>query len=378
MSRDSSELVASTYMRNTTIAAVVIALGWHVGEDLPAMIIAWAGYRWPAAVAAAWLAYAGIAGVAALVLLRGDRPIRYAWALATAALVLGVVVAAAAHGQLMTLASWAWGAVGWLGVMLFWRRSMAHLVCFLGVNAVLGLGVLVVAGTLDRISIARYLMVVTGSGALQLAFAGGARALRAAADWTAAASAAHAETLTAQRTAEEVHRMRQRRFQALQHTTAHILAALADGRALPSDPSVQRSCAMEAARLRRLFAETDDLPDPLVHELEACADVAERRGVAVDLAVIGSLPGVPVNVRRALAEPPIELLSAAKTSARITVAGLGDQVVIGVVADADLARVDSGHGPDVAVSWFREGERLWVETRWPDRSPSPSSKTIQS
>src|SRR6266498_5078125 len=165
-------------MRNTTIAAVVIALGWHVGEDLPAMIIAWAGYRWPAAVAAAWLAYAGIAGVAALVLLRGDRPIRYAWALATAALVLGVVVAAAAHGQLMTLASWAWGAVGWLGVMLFWRRSMAHLVCFLGVNAVLGLGVLVVAGTLDRISIARYLMVVTGSGALQLAFAGGARALR--------------------------------------------------------------------------------------------------------------------------------------------------------------------------------------------------------
>src|SRR6266498_2730582 len=229
-----------------------------------------------------------------------------------------------------------------------------------------------------RISIARYLMVVTGSGALQLAFAGGARALRAAADWTAAASAAHAETLTAQRTAEEVHRMRQRRFQALQHTTAHILAALADGRALPSDPSVQRSCAMEAARLRRLFAETDDLPDPLVHELEACADVAERRGVAVDLAVIGSLPGVPVNVRRALAEPPIELLSAAKTSARITVAGLGDQVVIGVVADADLARVDSGHGPDVAVSWFREGERLWVETRWPDRSPSPSSKTIQS
>src|SRR6266511_3617252 len=295
-------------MRNTTIAAVVIALGWHVGEDLPAMIIAWAGYRWPAAVAAAWLAYAGIAGVAALVLLRGDRPIRYAWALATAALVLGVVVAAAAHGQLMTLASWAWGAV----------------------------------------------------------------------DWTAAASAAHAETLTAQRTAEEVHRMRQRRFQALQHTTAHILAALADGRALPSDPSVQRSCAMEAARLRRLFAETDDLPDPLVHELEACADVAERRGVAVDLAVIGSLPGVPVNVRRALAEPPIELLSAAKTSARITVAGLGDQVVIGVVADADLARVDSGHGPDVAVSWFREGERLWVETRWPDRSPSPSSKTIQS
>jgi len=378
VSRDSSELVASTYMRNTTIAAVVIALGWHVGEDLPAMIIAWAGYRWPAAVAAAWLAYAGIAGVAALVLLRGDRPIRYAWALATAALVLGVVVAAAAHGQLMTLASWAWGAVGWLGVMLFWRRSMAHLVCFLGVNAVLGLGVLVVAGTLDRISIARYLMVVTGSGALQLAFAGGARALRAAADWTAAASAAHAETLTAQRTAEEVHRMRQRRFQALQHTTAHILAALADGRALPSDPSVQRSCAMEAARLRRLFAETDDLPDPLVHELEACADVAERRGVAVDLAVIGSLPGVPVNVRRALAEPPIELLSAAKTSARITVAGLGDQVVIGVVADADLARVDSGHGPDVAVSWFREGERLWVETRWPDRSPSPSSKTIQS
>jgi hypothetical protein len=44
---------------------------------------------------------------------------------------------------------------------------------------------------------------------------------------------------------------------------------------------------LAATQLRRLFAENDDVPDPLVHELSACIDVAERRGLAVSLAVSG-------------------------------------------------------------------------------------------
>lgn len=370
------DLVARRYTRNTAIAAVVITGGWHIGEDLLAMIFAWSGYRWPAVVAAAWLVYAAVAVVAAVAMLRAERTMRHTWAYAATTLALTVVVAAAARGQLLTLPSWAWGAVGWLAVMLYWHRPVWHLVAFLAANAAVGLGVLAAADALDRVSIARYLMVVAGSTALQLGFAGGARALRAASDWTAAASAAQAEILTDRRAAGEVHRTRLRRFHALQQTAGRLLAGLADRSARPGDPVVQRRCAIEAARLRRLFLETDDLPAPLVDDIWACADVADRRGIVVDVAVIGELPKVPADVRRALAEPASELLAAARTRARITLAGLGDQVVVSAIADTDLARVTAPDTARVSVSCHREGDRLWVETRWTDPLPSPSSRTI--
>jgi len=370
------DLVARRYTRNTAIAAVVIAVGWHVGEDLPAMILGWSDYRWPAVVAAAWLTYAVVAVVAAVAILRAEQPMRHAWAYAAITLALTAVVAASAHGQLLTLPSWAWGAVGWLAVMLYWHRPVWHLVAFLAANAAVGLAVLVAAGTLDRVSIARYLMVVAGSTALQLGFAGGARALQAAADWTAAASAAQAEIHTERRAAGEVHRTRLRRFHALQQTAGHFLAGLADRSARPGDPAVQRRCAIEAARLRRLFLETDDLPDPLVDDIWACADVADRKGIVVDMAVVGDLPTVPADVRKALVEPAGELLAAARTRARITLAGLGDQVVVSVIADTDLTEVTATDTARVTVNCHREGDRLWVETRWADPSPSPSSRTI--
>ena len=80
---------------------------------------------------------------------------------------------------------------------------------------------------------------------------------------------------------------------AVRETVEPLLQDLAAGRANPADQAVQRDCAIAAARLRRLFAESDDAPDPLIHELLACADVAERRGVAADLEAVGGIPAVP-------------------------------------------------------------------------------------
>ena len=35
--------------------------------------------------------------------------------------------------------------------------------------------------------------------------------------------------------------------------------------------------------MRRLFAETDMVTNPLLHELRHCADIADRKGVVVEL-----------------------------------------------------------------------------------------------
>ena len=60
-----------------------------------------------------------------------------------------------------------------------------------------------------------------------------------------------------------VHAARQARWLAVRETVEPLLQDLAAGRANPADQPVRRDCAIAAARLRRLFAESDDAPDPL-------------------------------------------------------------------------------------------------------------------
>lgn len=63
------------------------------------------------------------------------------------------------------------------------------------------------------------------------------------------------------------------RFLPLDATSVPLLQGLADGSLTPDDPDITRACAIEAARMRRLFVEVD-VPDPLRHELTHRADVA--------------------------------------------------------------------------------------------------------
>ena len=108
------------------------------------------------------------------------------------------------------------------------------------------------------------------------------------------------------------------------------------------------------------------------HELRACADIAERRGVEVDLqAPIGTVPSLPIAVRRALTEPLIALLACARTQARITVVARGDAVSVAVVSDAE-ADVPARHHAEVDFSYDNEGGLSWAETRWTASSPSRS------
>jgi hypothetical protein len=378
MANDAAVLVAGRYARGTALAAVLITGFWHVGNNVTAIVVGWSAYRWPALTVAAWLAYAVIAAVAAAPLLsyrpqlestvplRASEP-RAIWPLAVAAIGLTVASALACRPEqdFITPPNWGWGAAGWLGVLLFWHRRLRTLVGFLGLNTAASLAMMLLAGQDDRIDLSRFMMVIVGSSALQLGFAGGTRALNAAADWAAQASAKHAAAVLRQTVANEIHEARQLRYEALQRTAARLLGALADGTADPGDAEVQRRCAAEAARLRRLFVEIDDLPHPLVHELRACADVAERKGVVVDLVAIGAVPVLSREVRRGLAEATIEALAATRSRARLTVLGTGERVVVSLVADCDAIEVAPRPAPDVAARVWTDNGRVWIEASWP-------------
>jgi hypothetical protein len=115
----------------------------------------------------------------------------------------------------------------------------------------------------------------------------------------------------------------------------------------------------------------------LLHELRACADDAERRGVEVDLQpLVGELPPLDAAERRALVDPVMQVVAAADTHARVTVVSTSrSDVVVAVVADANVMVDREVRSPAVEVSSEvsseLEGRQQWVEARWsaPSRSP---------
>ena len=248
------------------------------------------------------------------------------------------------------------------------RRPLTEFVVFLGLEALATFAVLVRDG-LNRESLAGFVTVLSASVVIQMAAALAARAVeipaRQAADLAANQVAAQEQRVISAR----VHDARQVRWLGVRETVEPLLQDLAAGRANPADRMVRRECAIAAARLRRMFAESDEAPDPLIHELIACADVAERRGVAADLEAVGVIPAVPAGTRRVLTDMAITILAAAATRARITVTAAGDGLIVSFVADGPADTLLSVSGlpvPDgeVAISHQRDDDVLWVEARW--------------
>ncbi|WP_425413411.1 hypothetical protein [Micromonospora pallida] len=357
--------VASASDRGARIAAVVIAYGWHLLVSLPAVLLDWPDLRWPWVVGGGWLAVALVGAVAAGRLLR-DEPLP-GWPLVVGLLVVDAVVFPASGAEfLFSSANWGWGTVGWFAVLFLWGRPLRELVATVTAGAVIAL-VAVLAQGADAADLSRYAMYVYGVTVLPLALAVGAATLTALAAERAHAASVNA-AVTAQRlAAAQAQRDRRDRLALVDATAGEILTDLAAGRADPGDPAVQRRCALAAARLRRLIAESDDVPDPLLHELRASADLAERRGVVVDLVVVGSPPPLPVQVRRRLVDPLAAGLADARDQARLTVVAGPDAVEIsliaperGILEGSPFRRADD----TVEYEYERDGEVGWTRTRW--------------
>ncbi|GAB3964418.1 hypothetical protein V1634_01460 [Plantactinospora veratri] len=372
--------VTATVERGPRIAAVLIAFGWHLAINLPAVLAEWQHYRLPWLVGGGWLVFGAVGVIAAVNLLRGTPS--PTWPLVGVLLLVDVVVFACVPGSLVfDSANFGWATLGWFVVLLLWGRRIPALVAVLAVGAAIALvGVLSLRGG-GAADLSRYAMAVYGNATLPIAMMIAVNLLGTLAGTTARAAAARTAIETERAAAGRTHQTRRDRLAALDRTAGAILTELAQGRADPADPAVQRRCALEASRLRRLIAESDDVPDPLLHELRACVDVVERNGLPVDFVAVGTLPPLPVEIRRQLAEPLTTTLAAATRWARLTVVGQPDEVVVslttpgtsiitsepvdpgdtvGAIGDDEL----SAAGGEVEYVYEENEELVWVQTRW--------------
>lgn len=116
--------------------------------------------------------------------------------------------------------------------------------------------------------------------------------------------------------------------------------------------------------MRRLFAETDTVENPLLHELRHCADIADRKGVEVELGACGQWPVPPVAVRRDLTDAALTALATADSWARVTVVGSAGLVSVNVIADCAEAVLSAPATPDVRVETFGSDGTVWMEAQW--------------
>jgi hypothetical protein len=223
-----------------------------------------------------------------------------------------------------------------------------------------------VHGRADRLTVATLLVLAYAIGALVVSVAMVFKGLDGTAERAAATAQALAEVRRRGQVAQALHGSRLERYRTVRQSVVPLLTGLATGALDPADRCTQRSCAVEASRLRGLFAETDDMPDPVLHELRACADLAYGRGVLVDLQVVGRLPELPRTVRRALTEAPLYALAAAEREARVTVLGRSAEVAVSVLTDAapNAQPEPAQRDRAVTVTMQPSGRGRWVEARW--------------
>jgi len=217
---------------------------------------------------------------------------------------------------------------------------------------------------LHRADLAAFLAVLAWSTIAQVAVAVGVRALDAAAGESAAAVRLEQAARERAATAEMIRAARHARWLALQESAVPLVAELAAGTADPGDAQVRIRCAVQAARLRRLLAEGDQVPGSLVHELHASADVAERRGVAVEIETAGPLPQMPGPARRVVTDAAIAILTAARSQTRITLAAVAGGIAVSFVADAGAVVRLPADGAGVCIEQQQDGGMLWAEARW--------------
>ncbi len=379
----STEVTAGGFLRGLRLAIfginVVLLLTWE-----PAMLFANASlYRSFSVQVASYGVCVLVVAVSGVRVLR-DRPMG-GWGRPLMAIVLVATLAAtvAVPPEYMgTPAHWTYGNVGWAGLLLLMDSPLRVLVAVLFVDYAAALALLVATGSAGFGPVAVLTMASVIIWAYQLGVAGSTLALRRIAEMATRTSLEAERSRTREAVSQQIHRDRQARYAVLAATAVPLLEGLASGELDPADQRVRRACATEAARMRRLFAESDDTPDPLVHELQACMEDAERRGVTVSFAVRGSRPVLSRDVRRALTEPVLGGLMAAATRARVTLVASSTAATVSVVADtADTASTAgtaeevevpfAGSQTDqVTVTHMTTGGQLRVEATWREKNRS--------
>ncbi|GHG03259.1 MULTISPECIES: hypothetical protein [Amycolatopsis] len=332
------------------------------GLSLPALLRHHAAYQPPLAADLAYGALTAVTGVCAWWVLR-RKPLPAVVAAGGTAVVLvasSVATAALPPDAFFREPHWSVGLVGWHLLVLLADRTAALPAALAG-HVTAGVVQFLLDGTPTRTESGDAAIVLFGVTAFQLAIAGLVRLLDRRAGEAGAAAAERDRLATRAAVAAQAEHDLRAGFAGQLGATLPLLSGLADGTVDPRTASARARCALAAAQLRRLFAENDEVPDPLVHEVTACLEVAERRGVEVTLAVSGDPVDVPAPARRELTGPVLTALTAARSRARVSVLRTPELVRVAVVADGDVAVTGSAAVP--VTSHFRTGQ-TWMEARW--------------
>ncbi|GAA1219849.1 hypothetical protein [Prauserella alba] len=369
-----AEQVRDRLVRGAQTAVLLVGVAVQLTSCLPQLIANHDrfGPWWTELVAFVMLACVAVAIAAGVV---HPRPMPRALAFA----LCGVCVAAAALASmpipaelLLVADDWSFGIAGWYILALLLPMRMRTIAVFFACHALVTVAEVLFKGVPERHITVQMGMVSVSVFGLEIAVALLAVVLHHTASDAGEAARREERTRTAEEIAEATHRDHQARYARLLDTTVPLLTGLAYGALDPGDERVRRRAAIETARMRQLFAETDDVSDPLLHELRAGIDVAERQGVSVQLAVRGEVRPVPQPVRQELVAPAAAVLASARSTARATVVRTPAAVRVSVVADAPAeiaAAVDTERRSRTEITTTTTNGKLWVEAVWRTKSP---------
>lgn len=352
--------------------AVMIMFGWPVIATMPGIIYCWTRYGLIASGALIWLAYMVIGAISARVVLRGGgHHATLAWAVCPVLLAGVMVCAIKSPGGFFGHYNWAFSVSGWFALVALWRRTLYELLSFFAANFAVGFAAVLYLDEANRLSIARFIVECAGVSVLQVTIFVGGKAVASLARQRAEAEDALARTRIDRLAREAAQATRRTNYEMITTTIAGLLDELAAGTLAVSQPDTRGQMRVAVTRLRRYIVENDDLADQLSHELLACANAAERDGIAVDLIPpAGKVPPLSVEIRRALTDPVIRVLGAAITQARITVVASETDVAVAIIADARLPEPIQATHDEVSVAEETEGEWLWAQASWTIRSPA--------
>ncbi|MET0135854.1 MAG: ATP-binding protein [Kibdelosporangium sp.] len=362
---DATELFATRFLYGLRWAVICLNPFVLVGLGLPRILGSAHAYSSQALQLAVLGGFMAVNGWQAFAMWRGKLVGRARWPMVVAVFALSIVATQSVLPEYrLTAAHWSDGDAAWTLVPFLIEQpavvfagvlSGQYLMTFL--HAVLGGSLTVSAASAINITIVTM--------ALQLAVGFIAWLVRENAAPTAKLAREEELLRTADAVAEQLHNDRTERYAGLAETTVPLLAGLASGEFDPGDERVRRACSVEAARMRRLFAEDATVPDPLMHELRACMEVAERNGVSVSFATYGERPPIPTDVRRTLIEPAMAAVATARKKVRLTLTGSDVTVTVSVVSDCpplDSPIVDTNE--DISTSTMADGKVLWIQATW--------------
>ncbi|MFL0176664.1 sensor histidine kinase [Mycobacterium sp. SMC-13] len=185
----------------------------------------------------------------------------------------------------------------------------------------------------------------------------------------AAASAeteSHMRLTAAAHIADAVQEEYDRRYADLAATIQPLLSTLADGE--PVDAETRRRAQLEYQRLRTLFDQSSSFEHVLLRELRPRIDAAQNRGLAVSVDVQGTPPAMDVPTARRLARLIDQILHAAASPARITVAAETAAVELSVMCQraehADLPTKSSVDDED-EFDLTTLDDTVWITVRHP-------------